>query len=168
MALGEAQFAPLLESPPRPCRLLVAHGSSGSPPWFVAFEQSRRPEVAEVQSEVEGSLEIAAPGGPFLVQARADRVDLMKDGSLVLIDYKTGAPPTAREVAAGYAPQLPIEAVIASHGGFKDIPAKNVSRLLYWRLKGGEAGGEERSAGDDTARLTEQALGRPGRAGGGL
>ena len=157
MALGEAQFAPLLESRPGLAAFWWPRFQRVAQ-WFVAFEQSRRPEVAEVQSEVEGSLEIAAPGGPFLVQARADRVDLMQDGSLVLIDYKTGAPPTAREVAAGYAPQLPIEAVIASHGGFKDIPAKKVSQLLYWRLKGGEAGGEERSAGDDTALLTEQAL----------
>ena len=156
VGLGEEQFAPLLQSRPGlaafwwPRFLRVAE-------WFAAQEQARRAEVAEVASEVEGALEIAAPAGPFVVKARADRIDLLKDGSLAIIDYKTGAPPTPKEVAAGYAPQLPIEAVIASHGGF-GMPPKPVTQLLYWRLKGGEAGGEERAAGDDAGRLAEQAL----------
>ena len=36
--------------------------------------------------------------------------------------------------------------------------AAEPSRLLYWRLKGGEAGGEERSAGDDVYGLASEAL----------
>ena len=157
MELGRAQFTPLLDSRPGLAAFWWPRFESVAR-WFIAHEAERRTDVAEVNSEVEGALEIAAPAGPFTVKARADRVDLMKDGSLVLIDYKTGSPPSAKEVAAGYAPQLPVEAVIARHGGFKDIPGKPVSGLLYWRLKGGEQGGEERSAGADAERLAEQAL----------
>jgi len=126
--------------------------------WFIAQENARRPEMAQAWSELEGGVELPAPGGPFLVKARADRIDLMTDGSLQVIDYKTGAPPTPKEVAAGYAPQLPIEAVILKDGGFKDLPLGAVSRLLFWRLSGGDPGGKESSAGNDVARLADEAL----------
>ncbi|PKU21508.1 double-strand break repair protein AddB [Telmatospirillum siberiense] len=126
--------------------------------WFIFHEAARRHLLTEAASEISGALEIAAPGGPFRVTAKADRIDRMADGTLAIIDYKTGAPPTAKEVAAGYAPQLPIEAAIARHGGFPGIPAADVGQLLYWRLSGSPPGGEERSAGDDALSLAEQAL----------
>lgn len=120
--------------------------------WFVKQEAARRPCVQEIHVEIEGQTELAGPAGPFTLRAKADRIDLLRDGSLAILDYKTGAPPTAKEVAAGYAPQLPLEAVIAQRGGFPGIAAgKAVSELLYWRLKGGDAGGEERSAHKDSA-----------------
>ncbi|MBC7908250.1 MAG: double-strand break repair protein AddB [Rhodospirillaceae bacterium] len=126
--------------------------------WLVAHERERRPTVARSFCEIKGALEIASPGGPFMLHARADRVDLLTDGTLALIDYKTGMPPSAREVAAGYAPQLPLEGAIARFGGFDGIPPAEISRMLYWRLKGGSDGGEEKSAGDDPVRLTSEAL----------
>ncbi|EME68130.1 hypothetical protein H261_20043 [Paramagnetospirillum caucaseum] len=126
--------------------------------WVAAKERGRRHAVREVHAEAGGSLEIAAPGGPFTLTAKADRIDEMADGSLALIDYKTGTPPRPREVAAGFAPQLPLEAVIARHGGFGGVGAAEVSELLYWHLKGGAAGGEERPAGGDAVTLAEEAL----------
>ncbi|ARJ64853.1 double-strand break repair protein AddB [Magnetospirillum sp. ME-1] len=126
--------------------------------WVAAKERGRRHGVRRVHAETGGALEIAAPAGPFLLTAKADRIDEMADGTLSLIDYKTGTPPRAREVAAGFAPQLPLEAVIARHGGFGGIAAAEVSDLLYWHLKGGTAGGEERQAGADPAALAAEAL----------
>ena len=116
------------------------------------------PIIKATHAEIRGALEIDAPAGPFTLVAKADRIDEMHDGSLALIDYKTGQPPSVREVAAGYAPQLPLEAAIARHGGFAGIPAAETSQLLFWRLKGGEGGGEERPAGDDPFRLASDAL----------
>lgn len=126
--------------------------------WFISHEAARRHLLTEAASEITGAMDIAAPGGPFRVTAKADRIDRLADGTLAIIDYKTGAPPTAREVAAGFAPQLPIEAAIARHGGFPGIPAADVGQLLYWRLSGSPPGGEERSAGDGASSLAEQAL----------
>ena len=77
---------------------------------------------------------------------------------MALIDYKTGKPPGKTEIAAGYAPQLPLEAAIAIHGGFAQIGTRNVSQLLFWQLKGGTDGGEEKSAGDDPRHLADEAL----------
>ena len=44
----------------------------------------------------------------FTLTARADRIDRLADGSLAIIDYKTGAPPTIDEVLS-LSPQLPLE-----------------------------------------------------------
>ena len=125
--------------------------------WFVAHEATRRDQLTEACSELSGAIELSGPGGPFRITAKADRIDRLADGSLAIIDYKTGEPPKAKEVAAGFAPQLPIEAAIAGLGGFPGIAERTVSRLLYWRL-GGAEGGAERSAGDDPAGLAERAL----------
>ncbi|WP_142849049.1 double-strand break repair protein AddB [Telmatospirillum sp. J64-1] len=126
--------------------------------WFIGHEYGRRHEIQSIICESGGRLEIDADYAPFTLTAKADRIDRMKDGSLTIIDYKTGAVPSKKEVAAGYAPQLPLEAAIAQAGGFRDIPAAPVSQLLYWRLRGNEAGGEESSAGDDCAKLVQEAL----------
>ena len=125
--------------------------------WFIAQESERRPLVVRSWSEVSGRLPL--PGVDFTVTATADRIDLLSDGRLAIIDYKTGSPPKAREVAAGFAPQLPIEAAIAAHGGFADIPAKPIGGLLYWRLAGGAEGGIETSVGgEDSQAMAERAL----------
>lgn len=156
LAIGREVFAPALTRPGIwafwwPRFRAVAH-------WLVAQERARRPELARIHTEIKGELELAGPAGPFLLHARADRVDERKDGTLALIDYKTGMPPSAKEVAAGYAPQLPLEAAIARFGGFAGIRPAEVSQMLYWRLKGGTPGGEEKSAGPDPRRLTDEAL----------
>jgi len=106
--------------------------------WFVEMERERRAEIAASATEVRGAMTIDAPEAPFEITAIADRIDILADGSLAIIDYKTGAPPTEKEVKAGFAPQLPLEAAIAESGGFGGVPAKSVSNLAYWRLHGGE------------------------------
>ena len=83
----------------------------------------------------------------FTLSARADRLDVLRDGTLAIIDYKTGAPPSPREVRS-LAPQLPLEALIARAGGFKDLAPMETSRIVYYRLAG-------RSDKDERADRTE-------------
>ena len=125
--------------------------------WLVAQEEKRRPTLRHSYAEIAGSLTLEAPYGPFTVTATADRIDVLADTRLAVIDYKTGAPPSIKEVAAGFAPQLPLEAMIAGAGGFTGIAAAPVGELAFWRLTGGVEGGSERSAGADIALLTRQA-----------
>ena len=127
--------------------------------WFAEQERDGRSEIKKAHAEVSGSITLTGPGGSFEISARVDRIDELKDGSLAIIDYKTGAVPSAKEVAAGYAPQLPLEAVIAADGGFDGIQGKAVSNLAYWRLTGRGDGGEVRSAGDSADNLRTEALG---------
>jgi ATP-dependent helicase/nuclease subunit B len=126
--------------------------------WFVATENARRGGVLSSYGEIDGVLEIAAPFGSFRLTARADRIDRLTGGGLAVIDYKTGTPPKPAEVAAGYAPQLPLEAAIARAGGFAGIAAAPVEQLLFWHLNGNGEGGSEKSAGKDAAQLAADAL----------
>ncbi len=102
---------------------------------FIECERARRATLARTFCEVEGQVTLASAWKPFTLTAKADRLDILQDGGLVLIDYKTGSPPTSKEVNAGFSPQLPLEAAIARHGGFPQTEGKTtVTELLYWRL----------------------------------
>ncbi|MEX2644316.1 MAG: double-strand break repair protein AddB [Acetobacterales bacterium] len=111
--------------------------------WFVAQERLRRTAIAAIAAEVEGSLELPAAAGPFRLTAKADRVDTLRNGGISIVDYKTGQPPSQRDVAAGFSPQLPLEALIAKKGGFVDVPMAEVEALAFWRLGGGDPPGED-------------------------
>ncbi len=120
--------------------------------WFAATEPARRAGVVKIATEVAGSRVLAAPGGPFTLRARADRIDCSPAG-LVITDYKTGAPPNDKAVLAGTAPQLPLEAAIAndSESGFAGIAAAAVIGLRYIRATGGEPAGKEHLVNTDDA-----------------
>lgn len=109
--------------------------------WVAQEETARRPLVRETHVEASGKLDL----GDFLLTATADRIDLLQDGTLAILDYKTGQPPSDKEVLAGFAPQLPLEALIAQSGGFEGVPGRPVSDLQFWHLKGNTDGGEARS-----------------------
>ena len=97
---------------------------------ILAVEQEGRAEIAEVE-----------------LMGKADRIDRLSDGNLGIIDYKTGKPPSARQVKAGYALQLGLLGLIAEHGGFDGIDGKKVAGdFEYWSLakKGDQFGYRER------------------------
>ena len=126
--------------------------------WFAETEPGRRNGVVKVAAEVEGNLDLAVERG-FRLSVRADRIDLREDGSVVLYDYKTGRVPTAKQVEGLFAPQLPLEAAIATGGGFVPPGAREVRAMHYIRASGRGDGGEEQPAAKAApAGLAEKAL----------
>ncbi len=125
--------------------------------WFLAQEGERRPDILPLATEAEGSLILPGPAGNFELTAIADRIDRLSDGSLGIIDYKTGVAPRESELQRGEAPQLPLEAAIAQAGGFAHVPGGAVSTLSYWRVSGGRQAGEIRDIKADGGELAEQA-----------
>ncbi len=119
--------------------------------WFAATEQTRRRDVEQIMVEIKGRLELDARTGPFTLTARADRIDRRTDGSLVIYDYKTGVPPTAKAVETGKAPQLPLEAAIAEAGGFDQLERAPVRDFFYIRADGGNPPGAEIDASKSNA-----------------
>ncbi|KAA2213447.1 double-strand break repair protein AddB [Teichococcus oryzae] len=111
-------------------------------------------------AEMPGRLSIA--GGAVDLKVRADRIDELADGTLAIIDYKTGTPPGNKDVEEGRAPQMPLEAAIAAAGGFqrpgRAVPARPVSALTYWRLTGGATPGEVKPVKGDPGALAADAL----------
>ncbi len=68
------------------------------------------------------------------IHGRADRIDRLADGTLAVVDYKTGKPPSGRMVQEGFALQLGLVALIAERGGFTGIGGK-AHGFEYWSLQ---------------------------------
>jgi ATP-dependent helicase/nuclease subunit B len=109
--------------------------------WFAETEDVRRDGVQILKSEAGGKFAFDAPGGPFEITARADRIDRLGDGSLRIYDFKTSAN-TAKLSAGRGAPQLALEGLLAREGAFAGIPAGSPAELLYIVATGGEPPGE--------------------------
>jgi len=137
---GELGESPLVEAFWRPQFQRFAR-------WFAATEPARRAFAATTHTEVEGALDL--PSG-FRLTARADRIDVGEDGSVVIYDYKTGKPPVQKHVDELFAPQLPLEAAIAEGGGFAALGKRRVHGLRYIQASGRHEGGEESAAGKST------------------
>jgi ATP-dependent helicase/nuclease subunit B len=142
LKLGRKHFASLQDYPDAqafwwPRFLRIAR-------WFSAFESERRKRIAVLHAEIRGAIKLPLGSRVFMLSARADRIERFSDGSCAILDYKTGAPPTEKQVRAGLSPQLTLEAAILRRGGFRDIPAGSpVRELVYVALRGGEPPGEE-------------------------
>ncbi|MFH6784206.1 MULTISPECIES: double-strand break repair protein AddB [Methylobacterium] len=107
---------------------------------FLAWEAERRPGLRRVHPETGGRWALDIPGGHVLtLRARADRIETRRDGGHTIIDFKTGQPPSAREVFAGFSPQLTLEAAMLRAGAFKGLgPVEETPDLLYIRASGGK------------------------------
>jgi len=137
--------------------------------WFVEYERARRAQAKPLITEGRAALDLDVSRKQFRLIGRADRIDRLADGSLAIIDYKTGSVPDPREVVLGLAPQLPLEAAMAQAGAFGNVSAAPVSQLRYWHVTGGEPAGSEvaidgatfgrqRLSVPPVARLVEEAL----------
>jgi ATP-dependent helicase/nuclease subunit B len=121
---------------------------------FVAATEAQRranAPLCAVFAEVKTEHAIGGlPGGPFLLVAKADRIE-QRDGRLSVLDYKTGTVPTNAQVRSGTQPQLTLEAALAARGAFEGIPPLPPGELAYWHLSGGFVAGEEhpRCAGEE-------------------
>ena len=142
--IGAKFFAPLMERPeaqalwwPRFKRIAE---------WFSGWEAGRRPDIGAIFAEIKGEISIRLDHErSFVLSARADRIERRRDGSFVILDYKTGQPPTGKQVRMGLSPQLTLEAAILREGGFANIPADStVSEFSYVRLSGNNPPGEQK------------------------
>jgi ATP-dependent helicase/nuclease subunit B len=131
-ALADAQMRPALAAWWRP-RLRRIAG------WVAEAERDRRaagwPLV--LSSEVKGAWEFDAPAGRFTLHGRADRIEARADGVVAVLDYKTGTPPSEKQVGEGFAPQLPLEAAMVAEGAFGEALRGEVGELTYWHISGG-------------------------------
>lgn len=89
-------------------------------------------EAAEVGTPVileeKGAVTLTPSG--FTLTAKPDRIDALPDGRVHILDYKTGAPPTAKQQAA-FDKQLLLEAAMAERGGFAPLGPREVARITY-------------------------------------
>ncbi len=99
---------------------------------FVHWQVGIGANIAHSHVEISGRLEVGVSG--FQIYGRADRIDRLSDGSLVVIDYKTGTGPSNRQ-ARSLSPQLALEGAVAAGGGFAEVGAGTISSMLHVRLR---------------------------------
>jgi len=120
--------------------------------FYLRFEAERREALAEIKTEIAGKHEFAlADGSLFALTARADRLEIGRDGAVMLVDYKTGQPPGVKEIRVGFSPQLTLEAAMARRGAFGLSPGPAELRALYLKLGGADGGKEKPVAFKDEA-----------------
>jgi len=98
--------------------------------WMAELERSNQAEGRRpLRAEAAGEAVVAG----VTVHGRADRIDRLADGSLAIIDYKTGQPPTQKAVDAGFALQLGLLGLIGAAGGFEGVTG-DPKAFEYWSL----------------------------------
>jgi ATP-dependent helicase/nuclease subunit B len=98
--------------------------------WIAEMERTnqskgRLPIAAELKGE--------APLAGVIVEGRVDRIDRLADGSLAIIDYKTGQPPSQKSVTEGFSLQLGLLGLIGRAGGFEAVSG-DPEAFEYWSL----------------------------------
>jgi ATP-dependent helicase/nuclease subunit B len=83
-----------------------------------------RPVLLEEQGRM------ALPELDFVLTARPDRIDILPDGRVYLIDYKTGPAPTPEQQRV-FDKQLLLSAVMAAHGAFGVKVPTDVAAIAY-------------------------------------
>lgn len=124
-----------------PITAAVLDEANANPLLRALWEPRLRAALAWVEDTVRTSerkvLAVEAKGemrvGGVRIHGRADRIDRMPEGGLAIIDYKSGRPPSPKQVAQGFALQLGVLGLIARAGGFPGIEGVPTA-FEYWSL----------------------------------
>jgi ATP-dependent helicase/nuclease subunit B len=147
LSFGAAAFAEVQQQDPEAVQFWLRRFEAFVP-WFVAWDRKRREGIAALHSEIGGAHVLDLPGGRNLtLSGRADRIEQRRDGSLAIIDYKTGTPPSKKEVLSGLAPQLTLTAALAARRAFRDLPSVDLAsgvELAYLHVAKTNGQGEMR------------------------
>jgi len=98
--------------------------------WIAATERDNQSQGRwPLTAEVTGETVLAG----VTVHGRVDRIDRFPDGSIAIIDYKTGQPPSQKSVSEGFALQLGLLGLIGRAGGFEGASG-DPAAFEYWSL----------------------------------
>jgi ATP-dependent helicase/nuclease subunit B len=139
IGLARAKFASLLTDDS--FRLLSWPRIERGLDYFLDYDRERRARVARLLTEERGNLMIPLAGGAdFSLTAVADRIEILDDGEISLVDFKTGSMPGLNEVRVGFSPQLTLEAAMIRRGAFKNAPRRTPVSARYLKLGGAKGG----------------------------
>ncbi|MGB5559560.1 MAG: double-strand break repair protein AddB [Paracoccaceae bacterium] len=95
---------------------------------FLADEVVRQSKGSVVLLEEQDALHF--PEVDFTLKAKVDRIDKTPEETFIIYDYKTGAPPTRKQLDH-FDKQLLLEAMMAEAGAFRSIGAAPVSAVAH-------------------------------------
>ncbi len=94
---------------------------------LVRLEQERRDQVASVHAEIPLEMQ----WGEVTLRTRIDRLETARDGTCLVVDYKTHTPPSQRSVANAETVQLPLMAMVVETALQREVTA-----VGYWNVSG--------------------------------
>ena len=138
----------------------------GTTARFLEWEKERNAAVRERLAERSGRSEFPAIG--VTLSGRSDRIDRMADGSIVILDFKTGTKPSVKQARTLLSPQLALEGGMAMRGDFEGTsPGETIADLVYVRLRerelkseGLETPGTKTTLPCDPTELSDKAMRR--------
>ncbi|WP_019219232.1 double-strand break repair protein AddB [Bartonella florencae] len=100
-------------------------------PFLLQWEQSLGPRerYAEVVSQ---KIPISTTG--VTLSGRADRIDVLPNKTVEILDFKTSTPPSSKEVRDLLFPQLALETALFMQGAFPDFQNLTPTNLFYVAL----------------------------------
>jgi ATP-dependent helicase/nuclease subunit B len=101
---------------------------------FIKYDEGKRKLGCNIHTETQGKIKISVGGKDIIITAKADRIEAGCDGTINIIDFKTGGVPTHKDIEAGLSPQLLIEYFILANGGFENIKNYKEVKLTYIKL----------------------------------
>lgn len=131
--LAEWDHHPLMKALWAPRALRAVEWAAGAMAEWTA--EGWRPALAEARGE-------ALLKNGIKLTGKADRIDVAAEGSLAIVDYKTGMPPSHAQLEGGYALQLGLLGWLAQEGHVPGLAPGEVAALRYWRLSGGSIAGK--------------------------
>ena len=108
--------------------------------------------------EASGRMELQIAGLPFTLTGIADSVQKNTDGQYVIVDFKTGAGKTRKEIDAGFEQQLPLLAAMLRAGHMRAIPAGPVRDFGYVSVRYRFEAPQLTHGMEDANGLADQAL----------
>ncbi|NDW03978.1 double-strand break repair protein AddB [Jiella pacifica] len=138
----------------------------GTTARFLEWEKERNAAVRERLAERSGRSEFPAIG--VTLSGRSDRIDRLADGSIVILDFKTGTKPSVKQARTLLSPQLALEGGMAMRGDFEGTsPGETIADLVYVRLRerelkseGLETPGTKTTLPCDPTELSDKAMRR--------
>lgn len=102
---------------------------------FIDHETIWRETYKPLSTEEKGTLYFEQFS--FTLSGIADRIDTAQSNKMAIIDYKTAGQFTIKQFQEGFYMQLPLEAIMALRGGFKNLPHNAaIGSLEYWVFGG--------------------------------
>ncbi|MGB3025181.1 double-strand break repair protein AddB [Paradevosia shaoguanensis] len=100
---------------------------------FLEFERDRSIHVRKRNAEIKGEW-VFPQLDDFRLVGIADRLDMLNNGELEIIDFKTGSIPAVGDMKNFDAPQLLLEAAMAGAGAFEGLPPVAAGALTYVKI----------------------------------
>jgi ATP-dependent helicase/nuclease subunit B len=102
-------------------------------PDIIAFEKEQKARTKRRSAEVSSARHPVLSG--HTLRARADRIDRLADGSVMVMDWKTGSSPALKAARDLSSAQVALEAALVERGAFGPEATGPVAELLFLRLK---------------------------------